>query len=547
MSSNVQVDGDDRSIIENGADLSDDSYDYSYEDIKPIEGDEPLHHIFTDNETKVPVPPYFNQNHTVKILLDEIAKSPDKRIPYSRFMDICLFNEHDGYYVSGKVEISNRDGMKDFKTSPEVSDMFGGSYALTMHKVWVEMGKPENFELVEMGAGLGSLAEGFLEWSKKLDTDFYKAILYKIVDYSPVLISKQKERLKAFEGKITWIQGSAHEIEHEKIVGGFLFNELYDAFPVERLTRLKGEIKQKYVSADNGVWSEEWREPTKEVLGYLSYLEKIGCGLNIRESVEEPINIYALTLQKVINKCLVRGAVINTDYGWNGDLGVRNEVSVRFFGKSDLIQGAESEIGTDRSLLSYYSPGDFDITANVNFKPLAVQSELDGLQVDFNGLQKDFIIASGMPVYIREIVEKIDKGEVSWKELIETGNKLIGYRWIMSRFDMGFFHTLILIKGIGKIPQYYPTPFDLTQQSIAHKRKLNIGIPLTEVIFDYGNESRSTRITDDKGIIEYPFSELINVILDVKIDSFNRKILNFKQNEELRNKAVRGLILVNKD
>ena len=78
-------------------------------------------------------------------------------IPFSEFMSLALYGE-DGFYSS-----TGRAGRRgDFITSPEVGPLFGAVLARYIDSVWNKLGSPDNFTIVEVGAGPGTLARSIL-------------------------------------------------------------------------------------------------------------------------------------------------------------------------------------------------------------------------------------------------------------------------------------------------------------------------------------------------------------------------------------------------
>ena len=72
-------------------------------------------------------------------------------------MALALYGE--GGFSSG----SGRAGRRgDFITSPEVGPLFGTVLARAIDDVWKRCGEPEDFTIVEMGAGPGTLARSIV-------------------------------------------------------------------------------------------------------------------------------------------------------------------------------------------------------------------------------------------------------------------------------------------------------------------------------------------------------------------------------------------------
>ena len=72
-------------------------------------------------------------------------------------MQVALYGEH-GFYTSG-----GRAGRRgDFLTSPEVGPLFGAVVGRALDAEWTRLGRPENFCVIEVGAGPGTLARSVL-------------------------------------------------------------------------------------------------------------------------------------------------------------------------------------------------------------------------------------------------------------------------------------------------------------------------------------------------------------------------------------------------
>src|SRR5581483_9140864 len=259
-----------------------------------------------DNDLRVPTGVRIDRSNPTAALLEEmISQSEERRVSHSDLMRVSLFGPY-GYYSKGRAEIGTGEGV-DFPTSPEKTPLFAQTLVKSAKKVWEAMGRPERFDVVEMGAGMGTLADTFIDYVEE-DAVFYEALNYIIVEYGD-LIAKQRGKIRNQE-KVRWVQGSASELplQDESITGIFLSNELPDTFPVEKVKKVGGAVKQKYITLENDEWVEIWDEPSKEVKTYIA-----DYGLTILEAVEEPINLNAPKWQKGVDRALKRGAIITID------------------------------------------------------------------------------------------------------------------------------------------------------------------------------------------------------------------------------------------
>jgi SAM-dependent MidA family methyltransferase len=78
-------------------------------------------------------------------------------IPFPHFMNLALYGEQGFYSTTGRA---GRRG--DFITSPEVGPLFGAVLANAIDSVWKKLGSPVDFQIVEVGAGPGTLARTIL-------------------------------------------------------------------------------------------------------------------------------------------------------------------------------------------------------------------------------------------------------------------------------------------------------------------------------------------------------------------------------------------------
>lgn len=83
------------------------------------------------------------------------AIESDGPIPFERFMDLALYGA-EGFYTGPRAGSAGRRG--DFLTSPEVGPLFGAVLARWFDSEWDRLDRPEEFTVVDVGAGPGTLA-----------------------------------------------------------------------------------------------------------------------------------------------------------------------------------------------------------------------------------------------------------------------------------------------------------------------------------------------------------------------------------------------------
>ena len=224
-------------------------------------------------------------------------------IPFSQFMDWCLYHPRYGYYTSERTKIG-KDG--DYYTSSCVHPLFGHLIAKQLIQMAEILGG-EAFDVIEMGGGRGFLCQDILDWSKRNSPSIYGRLRYHLIETAPHFLREQKERLAKWkrEGKVSWIPLEAFEARRIQVEGCFLSNELVDAFPVHRIVFDHGKIKESQITQQNGELVEQWGEPSDSRFdGYLQSMK-----VALRESQKAEVNLKALDWMERIESCLKKGFV----------------------------------------------------------------------------------------------------------------------------------------------------------------------------------------------------------------------------------------------
>jgi len=163
-------------------------------------------------------------------------------IPFSEYMRLALYGEGGFYTTSGRA--GRRGG--DFITSPEVGPLFGTVIARTLDAWWKELGSPSRFDVVECGAGPGTLARSILAAQPECAT----AMHYVAVEISA---SQRALHPQSVESCETMPDG--------QITGVILANELLDNLPF-RLFVFDGSWMEAFVSqTTSGQFVEVLRTP----------------------------------------------------------------------------------------------------------------------------------------------------------------------------------------------------------------------------------------------------------------------------------------------
>ena len=116
-------------------------------------------------------------------------------VPFSQFMEWCLYHPRYGYYQTRGVKIG---AGGDYYSSPTVHPIFGSLVARQILQM-SEFLEGERFDVIEMGGGRGFLSEDILNWAEKTDPAFYDRLHYHLVEGAPFFLGEEKERLVRHE------------------------------------------------------------------------------------------------------------------------------------------------------------------------------------------------------------------------------------------------------------------------------------------------------------------------------------------------------------
>ncbi len=79
----------------------------------------------------------------------------DGPIPFSRYMELCLYESELGYYSRPREQFGKAG---DFYTSSDVHAVFGRLLARQFEEMWRALDSPSQIDLVELGPGRGLFA-----------------------------------------------------------------------------------------------------------------------------------------------------------------------------------------------------------------------------------------------------------------------------------------------------------------------------------------------------------------------------------------------------
>ena len=355
---------------------------------------------------------------TLKLSAETVIKKQIRQkdaISFKEFMEIALYHREVGYYTSSKSIIEN------FYTSPYTHPAFGASLCLQLNQMWIAMGEPKVFVVIEVGCGDGILAQDIVGYARSNRLPFINALEYVAIDRSRSLISS-----------LVGIDGFNKVVSNldsfKDVVGCIISNELIDSFPVNRFKIQDGNICEIMVTLLNGSFSEILsKDPDPIITERLDDLS-----WDLPDNFEGEINGYIESWVKSLRRVLSNGFVITIDYGSN---------HVKLYDPENIFSGIRSYRRHSQPISIYDQIGYCDITSDVDFSWLINRSERSNLQQLYMLNQQEFLSRWGVENWIDDIrVKKISQNVLH--------SNLVGIRQLMR--DDGFGQFKVLIQYIGK-------------------------------------------------------------------------------------------------
>jgi SAM-dependent MidA family methyltransferase len=344
-------------------------------------------------------------------------------IPFSRYMQLCLYEPELGYY-SRNAEQFGKTG--DFYTSSDVHKVFGRLLARQFDEMWRALGSPERIELVELGPGRGLFAQDVLDWSERKLPDFFHALRYVLVESSPALRVRIKETLRRHiesgKAELATLDAQSEAPASSTIV---FANEFFDALPVEILSA-RGSLR---IGVLDGHFVETWVQRSPEEL---EFLDRYSIHPEPGERVEA-----TLAAQHSIDRIaarIERGFLVAIDYGYARE----EQLAGRHRGTLKAIR--QHSISAN----PYEAPGQQDITADVNFTALAAAAGKHGMQAQRLVTQSQFLMGIGEANQFADAFEECRLPQ-------ERAKVALQLKHLVTPAGMGeSFQVLIASKGVEK-------------------------------------------------------------------------------------------------
>jgi len=300
---------------------------------------------------------------------------------FDRYQERCLYEPGTGFYET----TSGAGGARgEFLTSPEVGPLFGAVMARWIRSVWEEIGQPDQFDVIEVGAGRGALTAAILRTSPSWE----HAARMVCVERSVALATRATDLLS---GRAT----VRSDLPSGPIRGVVIANELLDNLCVRVVERTEKGWSEVFVELEDhsGTVSTERLVPFDEpdrlaplVGPGRGWITPVGARLPVLEAAGRWVT-------SVIDR--LEGRLLCVDYG--------TATTSELEGRPWLRTYAGHVRGTD----PYLTPGSTDITIDVPFDQLPGHPTLEA--------QSEFLRRWGLE-------QLVDEGRQMWESRAGVGD-----------------------------------------------------------------------------------------------------------------------------
>ena len=290
-------------------------------------------------------------------------------MPLAEFMHVALNDPQSGYY-SRQPAIGAKG---DFITAPEVSQLFGELIGIWCVSAWKSLGSPPAFALVEAGPGHGTLMADILRTAQRF-ASFNSAISVHLIEASPAMVARQRERLANAGHRIHW-HTALQTLPAMPTL--FIANELLDVLPFRQYVKSGRNWLENCVGLDaNGK------------LAFMLGAGQIDPALLPDGHQHQPDgSVFETSLareafvQELCENLLKReGAALLIDYGHMKS------------GFGDTFQAVQAHKPAD----PLADPGSADLTSHVDFEPLRRLADHAGIAGSAIATQGEFLLAMGL-------------------------------------------------------------------------------------------------------------------------------------------------------
>ena len=326
--------------------------------------------------TELPAPDATQIAHSARLIerIVQRIEENDGVISFREYMQACLYEPGLGYYAAGAAKLGAEG---DFVTAPEISPLFGQTWASHIAQLFAQGLTPQ---ILEFGAGSGKLARDILQYFSAQGVDCRH---YFILETSADLQQRQQALLrKALSAddfaRLIWLQALPPHFD-----GMVIGNEVLDAMPVSVVLKQDDWVELGIGFADNRFVWKEYCANSEAVQG----IRAIDVDNRLPQHYCSEINLNLAPWLQALSDACGQVVVELIDYGY----------------EQAQYYHAERNTGT---LVCFYRhrshpdplifPGLQDITAFVDFDAVADGALAAGFEISGLATQAQFLMANGL-------------------------------------------------------------------------------------------------------------------------------------------------------
>jgi SAM-dependent MidA family methyltransferase len=356
-------------------------------------------------------------------------------LTFAEFMESALYDPEHGFYSRSPV-----GEQGDFVTSPHVSSLFGQLLAVQITEYWELLGRPDRFDLVEVGAGSGLLARQVLQ---NLPPELAERIRYRAVDRSPSARDSLSAMAPDLGGRVNAEIDVVEALRDlgAGLIGCLVANELLDNLPFHRVKGTGQGLVELFVAVEGDRFVLAEGPPSDPEI------ERVAPSLSPGE--EAVVNLSALKLLGEASGLFQRGYLWFFDYGWVEGTSTRDSSGRH----RDFVHGYRRH-RVEQDVLA--EPGSRDITAGIDFEALVRRARGLDLRIWGPLTQRDVFFALGYREWdedarIRQVRATADRDGLQAMNIYSDRNRAAQ---LVDRMGLGAF--LVLCLGVGPVPDRAP-------------------------------------------------------------------------------------------
>ena len=314
-----------------------------------------------------------------RLIRHEIAAAGGS-IPFSEFMERCLYAPGLGYYSAGHRKFG---AGGDFVTAPEISPLFGRCLARSCGAVLQSLG---GGDILEFGAGSGQLAVDLLGELEAMDCLPER---YLVLERSAELKVRQQETMRQYLprllDRVTWIDA----MPAAGFRGVMLANEVLDAMAVERFRWDGNTAALFHVRSEGDGFA--WQLQVGEGNAATACIEACVSGNQLDAGYISECNMSLQPWLHTLADSLGQGTILLVDYGYP-----QHEFFHPQRSSGTLMCHYRQYAHADPLLW----PGLQDITTHVNFTAVAEAAVAADLEVAGYTTQAYFLLDCGLEEFL---------------------------------------------------------------------------------------------------------------------------------------------------